>query len=63
MTLDICGCGAWKYSVSKGTEGLPSVAASVGSTCQSMTAVADFGPSLSLIHQQLQKKRLTVDRL
>ena len=33
VTLDICGCGAWKSSVWEGIEGIPSVAGSVGSTC------------------------------
>ena len=33
VTLDICGCGAWKYFVSKGTEGIPSLTGRVDSTC------------------------------
>ena len=33
VALDICGCGAWKYSVSKGTEGIPSAEGMPSATC------------------------------
>ena len=40
VALDICFSGAWKSSVSKGTEGIHSVAGINDSTCSSLRAVA-----------------------